>query len=459
VIAAALAAQHVGRPVKLAVTRQQMFVFTGYRTPTIQRMRLGADADGTLTAISHEVVEQTSTTHEFAEQTALPSRMMYAAPNRRTTHRLARLNVPTPSWMRAPGEAPGMYALECAMDELAIAGGFDPIELRIRNDPDVGPESGLPFSSRNLVACLREGAERFGWAERDAAPAVRRDGRWLVGSGVASSTYPARRSPSQATARAEPDGSFVVGLGAADIGTGARTALTQIAADALGVSPDRVLLELGDSALPWARLAGGSMGTSSWGSAVVKACEALRAELAARGGQVPADGLQAHADTTDDIAADERLERHAFGAQFAEVRVDADTGEVRVARLLGVFAVGRIINPITARSQLIGGMTMGLSMALHEEGILDLEFGDYLNHDLAQYHVAACADVLDIEAAWIDEADDRLNPMGSKGVGEIGIVGSAAAIANAVHHATGLRVRDLPIRLDRLIEAGLSAAG
>jgi xanthine dehydrogenase YagR molybdenum-binding subunit len=459
VIAAALAAQHVGRPVKLAVTRQQMFVFTGYRTPTIQRMRLGAGADGTLTAISHEVVEQTSTTHEFAEQTALPSRMMYAAPNRRTTHRLARLNVPTPFWMRAPGEAPGMYALECAMDELAIAGGFDPIELRMRNDPDVEPESGVPFSSRNLVACLREGAERFGWAERDPAPAVRRDGRWLVGSGVASSTYPARRSPSQASARAEPDGSFVVGLGAADIGTGARTALTQIAADALGVGPDRVLLELGDSALPWARLAGGSMGTSSWGSAVVKACEALRAELAAHGGQVPAGGLEAGADTKDDVAADDRLERHAFGAQFAEVRVDADTAEVRVARLLGVFAVGRIINPITARSQLIGGMTMGLSMALHEESVLDLEFGDYLNHDLAQYHVAACADVLDIEATWIDEADARLNPMGSKGVGEIGIVGSAAAIANAVHHATGIRVRDLSIRLDRLIDAGLSAGG
>jgi xanthine dehydrogenase YagR molybdenum-binding subunit len=201
------------------------------------------------------------------------------------------------------------------------------------------------------------------------------------------------------------------------------------------------------------------MGTSSWGSAVVKACEALRAELAAHGGQVPAGGLEAGADTKDDVAADDRLERHAFGAQFAEVRVDADTAEVRVARLLGVFAVGRIINPITARSQLIGGMTMGLSMALHEESVLDLEFGDYLNHDLAQYHVAACADVLDIEATWIDEADARLNPMGSKGVGEIGIVGSAAAIANAVHHATGIRVRDLPIRLDRLIDAGLSAGG
>jgi xanthine dehydrogenase YagR molybdenum-binding subunit len=449
-IVAALAARAVERPVKLAATRQQMFAITGYRTPTIQRLRLGADAHGRLTAISHEVFEQSSTLREFAEQTAVSTRKMYAAPNRRTRHRLARLDVPTPTWMRAPGETPGMYALECAMDELALAAGIDPVELRVRNEPEVGPESGLPFSSRSLVACLHEGAERFGWASREA----RRDGRWLVGSGVASSTYPARRRPASATARAEPDGEFVVAIGAADIGTGARTALTQIAADALGAPPARVHVEIGDSALPFASLAGGSMGTASWGSAVVKACEALRAELPGDG-DVPPEGVEASADTTEDVEADERLERHAFGAQFAEVRVDSLTGEVRVSRLLGVFAAGRIVNPITARSQFIGGMTMGLSMALHEESVLDREFGDYLNHDLAQYHVAACADVLDIEATWIDEVDDRLNPMGAKGIGEIGIVGTAAAIANAVHHATGIRIRDLPIRLDRLLEAGL----
>jgi xanthine dehydrogenase YagR molybdenum-binding subunit len=371
--------------------------------------------------------------------------MMYASPNRRTSHRLAPLDVPTPSWMRAPGECPGMYALESAMDELAIACGIDPIELRVRNEPEADPEDGKPWSSRNLVACLREGAARFGWADRDPAPRSHRDGRWLVGTGVAASTYPAYRSPAQATARAEGDGRFTVQIGAADIGTGARTVLTQIAADALGVGVEDVRVEFGDSALPRAGVAGGSMGTASWGSAVVKACRAL-VEAGGEGEQT--------ADTTDDVKAQEKLARHGFGAQFAEVRVDPETGEVRVPRMTGVFAVGRIINPITARSQFIGGMTMGLGMALLEEGIVDAQFGDHVNHDLAQYHVPANADVGEIDIAWIDEDDEHLNPMGSKGIGEIGIVGTAAAIANAVHHATGVRVRDLPVRLDRVL-AGL----
>jgi xanthine dehydrogenase YagR molybdenum-binding subunit len=441
-VLAAIAAKVVERPVKVAVTRQQMFSVTGYRTPTIQRMRLGADADGTLSAISHEVVEQTSTLKEFAEQTAVVTRVMYAAPNRRTAHKLARLDVPTPSWMRAPGECPGMYALESAMDELAVAAGIDPIELRARNDSEVEPESGRPFSSRNLVGCLREGAERFGWAGRDPTPGARRDGKWLIGTGVASSTYPAYRRAAQASARAEPDGTFTVRVGAADIGTGARTALTQIAADALGTSPANVHVEIGDSALPKAGVAGGSMGTASWGTAVHRACRAL----------LSGDGNEAEADTSDEIEQQKKLARHGFGAQFAEVRVDSDSGEVRVPRLLGVFAVGRIINPKTARSQFIGGMTMGMGMALFEESVMDAEFGDYLNRDLAQYHVPACADVHEIEAAWLDEDDDELNPMGSKGIGEIGIVGTAAAIGNAVYHATGKRVRELPIRLDRLID-------
>ncbi len=448
-IAAIMASRAVGRPVKLAVTRQQMFSITGYRTPTIQRMRLGADADGRLTAIAHDVLEQTSTIREFAEQTAVPTRMMYAGENRRTTHRLTRLDVPTPSWMRAPGECPGMYALESAMDELAAACGIDPVQLRIRNEPEIDPETGNRFSSRNLVACLEEGARRFGWSERDPRPRSGRDGQWLMGSGVASSTYPARRRPASASARLEVDGTHVIRIAAVDIGTGARTALTQIAADALDVDVDHVRVEIGDSSLPDAPLAGGSMGTASWGSAVVKACRELRAQYARD--TTVALPLEVTVDTEDEVAGDEPLARHGFGAQFVEVAVNADTGEVRVPRALGVFATGRIINAKTAQSQFIGGMTMGIGMALHEESLLDLEFGDYANHDLATYHVPSCADIEELEVAWLDEDDPHVNPMGSKGIGEIGIVGTAAAVAGAVHHATGIRIRALPIIPARLV--------
>jgi xanthine dehydrogenase YagR molybdenum-binding subunit len=341
--------------------------------------------------------------------------------------------------MRAPGECPGMYALESAIDELAIACDLDPIELRIRNEPEIDPEKGVPFSSRNLIACLREGAERFGWR-----PPSRRDGDALVGFGVAASTYPAMRRPAQAIARVLEHGRFQVAIGAADIGTGAGTVLTQIAADTLDVDPAAVHVLIGDSALPPGPVAGGSAGTASWGSAVAGACRMLREE---------APRAEALYDTAADIESQAELARHAFGAQFAEVRVDTITGEVRVERLLGVFAAGRILNPRTARSQFIGGMTMGVGMALLEESTMDPEYGDYLNHDLAQYHVPVQADVRDIEAHWLDEDDPHLNPMGSKGVGEIGIVGTAAAVANAVHHATGVRFRDLPLRPDRVLLA------
>ncbi|MEU8803070.1 xanthine dehydrogenase family protein molybdopterin-binding subunit [Spirillospora sp. NPDC048819] len=448
VVLAAMAARAVGRPVKFAVPRQQMFATTGYRTPTIQHIKLGADVDGRLNSVLHDVVEQTSTVQEFAEQTATPTRVMYQAPNRRTSHRLVRLDVPTPSWMRAPGETPGMYALESAMDELAVATGIDPIELRIRNDTDHEPESGLPFSSRNLVACLREGADRFGWARRAPSPGTRWEGRKRIGMGVAASTYPAYMSPNNATARAEPDGTFTVRIAAADIGTGARTALALIAAETLKADLRDVTVEIGDSSFPKASVAGGSSGTASWGTAVVRACEALRGRL---NGAVPAEGLEASADTTAELKERDAYARHAFGAQFAEVEVDADTGEVRVRRMLGVFAAGRIINPTTARSQFIGGMTMGIGMALLEESVMDEEFGDYLNRDLAQYHVPVCADVRDVDAVWVEESDPHLNPMGSKGIGEIGIVGAAAAVGNAVHHATGIRVRDLPITPAKLL--------
>jgi xanthine dehydrogenase YagR molybdenum-binding subunit len=454
VILAVMASQALQRPVKLAVTRQQMFALTGYRTPTIQRMRVGADRDGRLTALRHDAILQTSTVREFGEQAALPSRMMYAAANRRTTHRLVKLDVPTPSWMRAPGETPGMYALESAMDELAIACGIDPIELRVRNDPEVDPETGNRFSSRNLVACLREGAERFGWAARDPRPGARLEGRWLIGTGVASSTYPARRQPSSARARYDPDdGRYTIQIAAADIGTGARTALTQIAADALEVGVEAVEVQIGDSSFPEAFLAGGSMGNSSWGSAVVKACRELRARMVSEEGQD--SPIEVEVDTKEEVdaATAEPLAKHGFGAQFMEARVDVDTGEVHIVRALGVFAVGRIINPKTARSQFFGGMTMGIGMALHEESMIDLQFGDYLNHDLAGYHVPTNADIEGMDAVWLDEDDPHVNPMGAKGIGEIGIVGTAAAVANAVHHATGIRVRDLPIRPDKLLGA------
>ena len=451
VILAVMAAQVARRPVKLALTRQQMFPLAGYRSPTIQRVQLGAQRDGQLTAIAHDIVEQTATIHEFADPTAVPTRVMYAAPNRRTTHRLARLDVPATAWMRAPGECPGMFALESAMDELAIACGLDPIELRIRNEPAVDPESGRPFSSRNLVACLREGAQRFGWQPRDPTPRLRRAGHWLIGTGVAASSYPALQFPAAALMKVDQAGNYQVRIDAIDIGTGAWTALTQIAADALEVPPERVQLGIGDTALPQALWATASTGTASWGWAIYNAASALRARLQEEfGGSVPAEGLEATGTFQANPEA-QQYAMHAFGAQFAEVRVNMDTGEVRVPRLLGVFAAGHIINPKTARSQFLGGMTWGLSMALHEESVLDPRFGDYVNHDFAEYHIATNADVGEIDVTWIDEDDPHVNPIGVKGIGEIGIVGTAAAIANAVYHATGIRVRDLPITLDKLL--------
>jgi xanthine dehydrogenase YagR molybdenum-binding subunit len=436
-----------GRQVRFALTRQQMFSVAGHRTPTIQRIRLAADRDGTLRAIANDVVEHTSRIKEFAEQTGVPTRMMYAAPSRRTTHRLAALDVPVPSWMRAPGEAPGMFGPEVALDELAEACGIDPIELRIRNDPERDPETGHPWSSRHLVGCLQEGARRFGWRDRPRQARAQQVDGWWVGTGVASSVYPLyRQSGSAARITFRPEGGYLVEIGAADIGTGAWTALTQIAADALGCPIDRIEVQIGDSALPKATVAGGSSGTTSWGSAIVAAAQAFREKY----GEQPPPGAECTAETPPNPKTDE-LAMYSFGAQFAEVRVHADTGEIRVPRMLGVFSVGQIINPMTARSQFLGGMTMGLGMALFEESFLDTRFGSYVTHDLAEYHVPTHADVVDVEAIWLDERDPDANPMGSRGIGEIGIVGVAAAVANAAHHATGVRIRDLPITPDRFV--------
>ncbi|MER7479280.1 xanthine dehydrogenase family protein molybdopterin-binding subunit [Streptomyces sp. NPDC126510] len=451
VVLAAMAARHTGRPVTVVLPRRYLPAVVGHRAPTLHRLRLGADAAGRLESLVHEVTTHTSRIKEFVEQAAVPARVMYAAPHSRTVHRVAALDVPSPSWMRAPGEAPGMYALESAMDELATGLGMDPIELRVRNEPDVEPDSGKPFSSRNLVACLREGARRFGWAGRDPRPGTRREGPLLLGTGVAAATYPVMVAPSAATAHARPDGTFLVRINATDIGTGARTVLAQVGADALGVPLERVGIEVGSTELPPASLAGGSSGTASWGWAVHDACARLARRLAEHPGPLPGQGLDVRADTKGAADAESDFARHAFGAHFAEVSVDTVTGEVRVVRLLGVYAAGRILNARTARSQFVGGMTMGLGMALTEGSTMDAAFGDFTESDLASYHVPVHADVAEIDAHWLDEEDSRLNPMGSKGIGEIGIVGTAAAIGNAVHHATGVRLRELPLSPDRVL--------
>lgn len=450
-VLAAMAARHTGRPVQLALPRRYMAAIVGHRAPTLQRVRLGADRDGVLSSVSHEIVTQTSRIKEFVEQAAVPARVMYASPHSRTEHRVAALDVPSPSWMRAPGEASGMYALESAMDELACALGIDPVELRLRNEPQAEPDSGRPFSSRNLAACLTQGAARFGWNDRDPRPAAREEGPWLLGTGVASATYPVLVSRSVASAQAAPDGSYRVRVNATDIGTGARTVLAQIAASVLGTDPENVQVDVGSSDLPTASVAGGSSGTASWGSAVHKAATALVRRLAEHTGPLPPDGLTVTADTGDETAQESPYARHAFGAHFAEVAVDSLTGEVRVRRLLGMYAAGRILNSRTARSQFIGGMVMGLGMALTEGSTMDPAFGDFTESDLASYHVPSCADVPDIQAHWIDEDDPHLNPMGSKGIGEIGIVGTAAALGNAVRHATGARLRTLPLTPDKLL--------
>ncbi|GHF39772.1 xanthine dehydrogenase family protein molybdopterin-binding subunit [Streptomyces griseosporeus] len=458
VVLATMASVVTRRPVTVVLPRRFLPQVVGHRAPTLHRVRLGAGRDGRLTGLVHEVATHTSRVKEFVEQAAVPSRVMYAAPNSLTVHRVVPLDVPTPSWMRAPGEAPGMYALESAMDELAGALGMDPVELRIVNEPRTEPDSGRPFSSRHLVDCLREGARRFGWDGRDPRPRSRAEGPLLIGTGVAAATYPVLVQPSTAVAHALPDGTFLVEINATDIGTGARTVLAGIAADALGVPPERVRAEVGRSDLPPASLAGGSSGTASWGWAVHEACVGLAGRLSGHAGPLPAEGLTARSDTRGKADAESPYARHAFGAVFAEVAVDTVTGEIRVRRLLGVYAAGRILNARTARSQFTGGLTMGLGMALTEGSTVDAAFGDFAERDLAAYHVPVHADVPDIEAHWIEEDDPHLNPMGSKGIGEIGIVGTPAALGNAVHHATGVRFRELPLTPDRVLR-GLTEAG
>lgn len=448
IVLAALAAKRLGeRPVKLAITRQQMFRTVGYRPLSHQQIRIAADADGGFAAIDHQSWAPSSRIRVFAEQTVTATRMMYASPNRRTIHHVVKQDVGVPMFMRAPGEFPGMFALESAIDELAVAMDIDPIELRVRNEPDVDPESGNPFSTRNLVACLQQGAEHFGWDQR-GAPGERRDGEWLIGMGVASATYPNQHAVPSRASITHRDGRYVVELQAADLGTGAWTILPQIAAEALGVSVDLVDADIGNSKRPFALLAGGSTGTYEWGAAIEAAAKKFRAKH----GDSPKEGASVTATGFAPRGA-RKKSRHSFGAHFCEVRVSEVTGEVRVSRMFGMFGAGKIINPRTARSQLIGGMTMGISAALMEEAYLDTRFGHVVNGDLAGYHIAAHADIQDVEAAWIEEFDPWFGSTGAKGIGELGIVGVPAALSNAIHNAAGIRLRELPFTPDKVIEA------
>ncbi len=466
-VLAAMAAKLVNRPVKIVLSRPQMFGSVGFRPQTVQRVALGAGSDGRLTAIVHETSAQTSVFDEFMAGTGAISSVLYGTPNLTITHRLRRLNMSTPTSMRAPGEACGSFALESAMDELAYATGIDPIELRLRNDTSVDAD-GRPFSSRALREALRAGAERFGWSRRDPRPRSMRDGRLLVGMGVAGATYPTHRSAASALVRVNADGSALVQSSGVDIGTGAYTVFTQIAAEQLGLPVEQVRIELGDSAFPNAPNAGGSQLTASAGSAIKLAALDARAKLLAlaRGdaaaliGGAPAiaalmrtGGVETIEGRSDAKPGDDaqKYAMHSFGAQFAEVRVDPNLGTVRVVRFVNAFGAGRILNEKTARSQYIGGAVWGIGMALLEQTRYDERSGRIMNANLAEYLVPVNADVPAIEPIIIPEDDPHVNEIGVKGIGEIGIVGAAAAIANAVYHATGKRVRDLPITPEKLL--------
>ncbi|MFE6497192.1 xanthine dehydrogenase family protein molybdopterin-binding subunit [Streptomyces sp. NPDC057748] len=445
-VLAVMATTMFDRPVRVTLTRSQVFQMVSMRPTTDQRVRIGVDADGRLRAIDHTAAFEISKLADYLENCTELSNTLYAARAIRTRRTAVPVDILPPYSVRGPGATPGSFALESAMDEVAERLHMDPLELRLRNEPSAGPVSGLPFSRRNLVPCLREGARRFGWATRDHHPRTRREGRLLVGSGMAATSFGAGALPSTASITAEDDGAFTVAIGASDIGTGARTALTAVAAEALRVNPERIRLLIADSDLGPAWSAGGSRGTTSWSWAITGAAAKLRRRLG--GATLP---LTVSFDTTESLGELSLMERHSYSAVFCEVTVDPATGEVRVRRLLGMFAVGRVINPLLARSQLVGGMIMGLSMALHEEGVRDAATGRHINGDFAGYHIAAHADVPDIEADFVPDYEPG-DPSGIKGVGEIGTVGTAAAIANAVWHATGRRQRTLPIRPDRALE-------
>lgn len=488
-IVAAMAARAVRRAVKLVVQRSQMFSSHGHRPYTIQRLALGANRDGQLTAIVHEGYAQTSLYEENTEALVNASRMLYASPNCITKYRLVRGNIQTPLYMRGPGESSGVFALDSAMDELAYKLKIDPLEFRIRNHAAVDPEHGLPWSSKSLLECYRRGAEAFGWSRRTLEPRSMRDGRYLFGMGMATGTYPMFRMPASARARVFSDGTAVVQSSASDMGPGTWTTMAIVGAESLAMDLSRVRSELGDSKLPKGSVHGGSGTTASVGSAVHEACLAVRAKLlnlASKDRRSPLNGAteeqvafvdgrislksdptrgETYADilkrnrmnpieaTVDSKPGDEnqKYAMHAFCAHFIEVRVDEELGVLRVARVVSACGAGRIMNEKTAISQLSGGIVGGLGMALMEETVMDHRMGRFVNANFGEYHVPVNADIPSIHAFFVEERDDHVNPIGAKGIGEVSYVGIAAAVANAVFHATGKRIRRLPITLDKLM--------
>ncbi|CAN5167351.1 xanthine dehydrogenase family protein molybdopterin-binding subunit [soil metagenome] len=490
-VLSAMASKILGRPVKTAMTRQQMFAMSGHRPQTLQRVRLGAEADGRLTAIAHEGTMHTARFHEFTESVAAATRSLYAAPNRLTRHRLVKLDVPMADAMRAPGEAVGMLAIEEAMDELACRLDLDPIELRVRNEPTLDPERGIPYSSRSMVACMRQGADLFGWERRSRWPGQVREGEWSIGLGMSASIRSNYLVPSKAGLSLNVEGVATVRQAMTDIGTGTYTILAQIAAEALGLPISQIRVEIGDSAFPPAPGSGGSFGAASAGSALLDAAMNLRREIATLAVADPAsplhggvpqeavfvdgaimignraerltelmrrsvpDGFTAMGDLAPPATYND-TSQHAHGAHFAEVAVSRLTGEVRLRRMLGVFAAGRILNAKTARSQAIGGMIWGVGGALTEENPFDPRYGSFGAQDLAHYHAPAHADIANLDALFIAEEDDKGNPLKIKGVGELGICGAGAAIPNAIYNAIGVRLRDYPMTPDKVL-AGLRA--
>ncbi|MEP9377260.1 xanthine dehydrogenase family protein molybdopterin-binding subunit [Aquabacter sp. CN5-332] len=487
VVLAVLAARALERSVRVVLTRQQMYGL-GYRPAMIQRIELGAKADGTLEALTHDAITVTSQYEDFHRHETTWSGLLYKSASAKYAHKLVRLDLPTSCDMRAPSATTGVYALESAMDELAVALKIDPLELRMRSYSEHDQNSGLPYSSKSLRECYRQGAEAFGWSKRNPEPRAMRDGSELVGWGMATGIWEALQVPITVRVALTANGHAQVSCATSDIGTGTYTIMTQVAADMLGLPLESIDIKLGDSTLPQSPVEGGSWIAASVSNGIVTTCDAIREELLRLAKTVPNSPL-ADAGPEEVVLANgtiasrhdaaravsiaeamrhggvDRIQQekttrfkndgsHAHNthsAIFAEVKVDEQLGVVRVTRIVSAVAAGRILNPKTGRNQVIGGVVWGIGAALHEETLVDHTFGRVMNANIAEYHVPVNADVHDIEVIFVDEQDDRVNPLGIKGLGEIGIVGVPAAIANAIYHATGKRVRDLPITLDKLL--------